>query len=217
MKLIAMTFLAALTAAAPAHADSARAMIEEFFAGLDTLSADFTQTVTDEDGRVLEESGGRVYLALPARFRWDYETPYEQVIVADGERVWLYDVELEQVTVRQQREAARNSPMMVLADTELMDRHFDTRELGEEGGLHWLRLLPRDAESEFVHLDAAVDGDGLRCLLLEDRFGQQTELLFENRVMNEPLDEGRFEFTPPEGVDVIGDAPSGAVSSEPLQ
>lgn len=217
MKHIAIMVLVALTAAAPARADSARVMIEDFFAGLDTMSADFTQTVTGEDGRVLEESGGRVYLALPDRFRWDYDTPYEQVIVADGERVWLYDVDLEQVTVRDQREAARNSPMMVLADTELMDEHFDTRELGEEDGMHWLRLLPRDQDSEFVHLDAAVDGGGLRCLLLEDRFGQQTELLFRNRVMNEALDPDRFEFTPPEGVDVIGDAPSGPVSSEPLQ
>lgn len=217
MKPLITTLLAVLAASMPAHADSTRAAIEDFFAGVDTLSADFTQTVTDDSGRVMEESAGRVYLELPRHFRWDYETPYEQVIVADGERVWLYDVELEQVTVRDQREAAKNSPMMVLADPELMDQYFDTRELNERDGLQWLRLIPTDPEVEFVHVDAGVDDTGLAELVFEDRFGQRTVLSFENRVLDEPLDPELFEFTPPEGVDVIGDTPSGPVSSEPLQ
>lgn len=208
MKLIAMTLLAALSAAAPAQAGCGRAMVEEFFAGLDTLSAGFTQTVTDDAGRVMEESSGRVYLALPEHFRWDYERPYEQVIVADGERVWLYDVELEQVTVRDQEEAASNSPLMVLADTDLMDRIFESQELGERDGVHWLRLIPEDPESEFVHVNAGMDETGLRYLIFEDRFGQQTELLFEDLVLNEGLDPTMFRFIPPDGVDVIGDLES---------
>lgn len=204
-----------LLVAAPARAETARAMVEEFFAGMDTLAADFSQTVTDDKGRVLEEAFGRVYLELPKHFRWDYREPYEQLIVADGEKVWLYDVELEQITVRDQEEAARNSPMMVLADTELMDRYFESENLGQRAGYRWLRLTPKNPESEFVHVDAGVNASGLRCLVFEDRFGQNTELTFENLEINKSLDDGLFRFTPPEGVDVIGDVP--AVQAEPLE
>lgn len=190
-------------------------MIEDYFGGLDTLAGDFSQVVTDPDGRIVEEASGRVYLSLPDRFRWDYTDPYEQVIVADGRRVWLYDVELEQVTVRDQSEAAKDSPMLVLADTALMDEFFKTEELGRRDGYQWLRMVPKDEESQFRSVEVAVESDGLRCMIFHDRFGQKTELTFTDLERNVDLDEGQFQFTPPEGVDVIGDTSS--VQIEPLE
>lgn len=190
-------------------------MIEDYFGGLDTLAGDFSQVVTDSDGRVVEEARGQVYLSLPDRFRWDYTDPYEQVIVADGRRVWLHDVELEQVTVRNQSEAAKDSPMLVLTDTGLMDEFFDTQELGRRDGAQWLRMTPRDEESQYQSVEVAVDADGLRCMIFRDRFGQETELKFSNLERNADLAEDKFQFTPPEGVDVIGDTPS--VQIEPLE
>lgn len=215
MKNSIATLLLAVSFALPAHAGEARAMIEEFFGGLDTLAGDFSQVVTDPDGRVVEEAHGQVYLSLPDRFRWDYTTPYEQVVVADGRRVWLHDVELEQVTVRDQSEAAKDSPMLVLTDTALMDEYFETQELGRRDGAHWLKLLPRDEESQFQSVDVAVDTDGLRSMVFRDRFGQETELSFTDLERNADLEEGLFDFTPPDGVDVIGDTPS--VQIEPLE
>lgn len=209
MKRLALTLLLGLAALGPAHAEgSARAMIEDWFGSLDTLAGDFSQVVTDPDGRVVEEASGRVYLSLPDRFRWDYTDPYEQIIVADGERVWLYDVELEQVTVRDQRQAAKDSPMLVLADTALMDEFFNTEELGRRDGYQWLRLVPKDKESQFQSVDVAMGENGLRCMIFRDRFGQVTELTFENLERKVDLEPGSFEFTPPEGVDVIGDVPA---------
>jgi len=206
MKRTAFTLLLCLLAASPAWAgQGARAMIEDFFGGLDTLSADFTQTVTDDQGRVMEKSGGRVYLALPDHFRWDYDKPYEQIIVADGERVWLYDVGLEQITVRDQDKAAKDSPLLVLANTELLDQYFETRDLGKQGDNYWLEMTPKNPESEYETVEAAVNEQGLRGLVFKDRFGQQTVLIFKHLQVNGPLKDGLFSFTPPEGVDVIGD------------
>lgn len=215
MKKTITTLLLAASFALPAQAGEARAMIEEFFGELDTLAGDFSQVVTDPDGRVVEEAHGQVYLSLPDRFRWDYTNPYEQVVVADGRRVWLHDVELEQVTVRDQSEAAKDSPMLVLTDTALMDEYFETQELGRRDGAHWMKLLPRDEESQFQSVDVAVDTDGLRSMVFSDRFGQETELSFTDLERNADLEEGLFEFTPPDGVDVIGDTPS--VRVEPLE
>lgn len=209
MKRLVLTLLLGFLIAGPVHAEGrARAMIEEWFSSLDTLAGDFSQLVTDRSGQVVEEASGRVYLKLPDKFRWDYTDPYEQVIVADGEKVWLYDVELEQVTVRDQSEAAKDSPMLVLANTELMDRYFETEELGVRNGAHWLGLTPKSEESQFQRVEVAIDENGLRKMEFLDRFGQLTTLTFDNLERNAELEEGIFEFTPPEGVDVIGDVPS---------
>lgn len=208
MKRLALTLMLGLLATGTLHAEGqARAMIEDWFGRLDTLAGDFSQVVTDQNGEVVEEASGRVYLELPDKFRWDYTNPYEQIIVADGESVWLYDVELEQVTVRDQSKAARDSPMLVLADTELMDEYFETEELGREDGYQWLRLTPKAEESQFETVDVAVAEAGLRCMIFRDRFGQVTELTFSNLEKNVALEEGHFSFTPPEGVDVVGDVP----------
>lgn len=215
MKSTIATLLLAVSFALPVQAQDARGMIEDYFGGLDTLAGDFSQEVTDPDGRIVEEASGRVYLSLPDRFRWDYTDPYEQIIVADGRRVWLYDVELEQVTVRDQSEAAKDSPMLVLADTALMDEFFETEELGRRDGYQWLRMVPKDEESQFRSVEVAVESDGLRCMIFHDRFGQKTELTFTNLERNADLDEDKFQFTPPEGVDVIGDTAS--VQVEPLE
>lgn len=209
MKRLALTLLLGLVALGPVHAEGrARAMIEDWFGSLDTLAGDFSQIVTDSSGQVVEEASGRVYLELPDRFRWDYTAPYEQVIVADGWKVWLYDVELEQVTVRDQSEAAKDSPMLVLADTDLMNQYFETEELGRRDGAFWLGMTPKSEESQFQRVEVAIDEDGLVCMEFLDRFGQLTTLSFSNLERNVELEVGIFNFTPPDGVDVIGDVPA---------
>ncbi len=186
-----------------ATAAGTQARLEAFLERVETLRAEFSQHLFDEEGRPIESSAGRFYLARPDRFRWSYETPYVQEIVADGSRVWMYDSELEQVTVRGLDDALGSSPARLLSSEAPIGEAFEIRELGDQDGLHWLELRPRDTESTFVALRIGFDDDTLRRMELQDNFGQNTQLIFETVEENPALAPETFRFTPPAGVDVI--------------
>lgn len=177
-------------------------VVAGFTRNLSGMSAAFDQQVFDDVGRLVETSRGRVYLREPNRFRWDYAEPYEQLIVADGRRVWVYDVELEQVTVRDQGEAEAESPLAVLAQPEMLARHYAVSSL-DEG---WVRLEPQAADAQVERVDLRFEGDLLAAMEIHDSFGQRTALVFSGQERNPELNESLFEFTPPEGVDVLGGA-----------
>ena len=163
-----LTILLAFASQSPLRAEAtAREQLQQFTAGLESLRARFTQTVHDADGWLMEQSEGEVLMSKPHYFRWDYEGEYPQQIVADGERVWIYDVVLEQVSVKSQSLAAADSPLTVLIEPELLDEQFRVSELGESEGLALLELLPLDEQTEFERILLGFSGNTMQMMILE--------------------------------------------------
>lgn len=200
--------LVILPALAGPTPDAAAALrIEKFLDELTSLRAEFRQTVTDAHERVLERAEGRMALARPGRFRWDYRVP-EQQIISDGVTVWLYDVELEQVTVRAAGEALAGTPAMLLAGEGDLNKEFEITDAGPQEGLEWSRLTPRRPDSDFREVRLGFAGHELRRMTFFDRLGQTTELELLQLERNPRFDASLFKFEPPAGVDVVGRAPA---------
>lgn len=189
-----------------ALAADARARLEAFAHGLDALNGEFTQTTMDANGEVQEESRGTLALAAPRQFRWQYAEPFPQLIVADGNNVWIYDQDLDQVTVRNQSTEESQSPLTVLVDLSQLDRDYVVQALKDRGNLAWLGLTSRAKEPPFKRIEIGFDALGPKQMLLEDLLGNRTEWRFSNWQRNPKLAPDTFRFTPPQGVDVIGEA-----------
>jgi outer membrane lipoprotein carrier protein len=210
-------FLVTLALAAPAFAaDVARERLDAFAKGLDSVSATFEQTVADSGGGAGKTTKGTLALKAPRQFRWDTTSPYKQLIVADGEKVWIYDEDLEQVSVRAQGTEEAHSPLTVLTDLTQLDRDFTTSEQGEHDGLAWLRLKSKEKDPQFAYADLGLDAGGLERMRFEDTLGDKTEIVFWDWKRNPKFDSGLFKFTPPKGVDVIGD-PTPTAVAHPLK
>ena len=179
--------------------------LNRFFKDLSTMRAQFVQTLLDPSNKVLEESEGVLLVSRPGRFRLDYQTPYQQLYVADGKRVWMYDKDLEQVTVRAQQAALGSTPALVLSGTEPLEKAFTITELGFHEGFQWLELKPKRPDSNFETVRLAMEDDLIRAMEMTDGFGQSTRLYFRKVERNPKLPEDSFRFTPPPGVDVIGE------------
>lgn len=201
MKAIILVVLSAL--AATAVAADGRERLNAFFDEVRTLRADFQQNVFDEDNRELDSARGKVYIARPGRFRWDYSEPYVQEIVGDGEKVWIYDSELEQVTVRPLGDALGDTPVMLLSSEEPVEQSFEVHPVDGPDGFAWVMLIPRGDQVSFTEIRLAFDADTLRMMELTDAFGQLTRLRFEALERNPDLEPALFQFTPPEGADVF--------------
>ena len=182
----------------------ARSELERFAAELEGFQADFTQTVKSQDGRIQDQTHGKVWLQSPDKLRWVYSGEFPETIVADGSNIWIYDESLQQVTVKPQSDQAADSPLMILADVSRLDQQFQVTELGDYENMLLLELKSLDEESEFERILLGLDSSGIRMMAMEDAFGQRTEVHFENMLRNSPIDPQLFEFTPPEGVDLVG-------------
>lgn len=201
-------------AAASKEAQAGAQRIQSFLKGLDGLQAQFEQQLTDRAGQVIDEARGSLAIKRPDRFRWDYRDPYEQVIVADGQRVWLYDPDLEQVTVRKLDETLSATPAMLLSGQGALDDNFAVTQSEQDDGVHWVQMEPRRGDTDFKWVRLGFEGATLRYMHLGDKLGQTTRLTFSQFERNPPLDPARFTFSPPPGADVIGDA-SSAPASKP--
>lgn len=179
--------------------------VQRYFQDLRSLRADFIQRVFDERSQVLQSSSGRMLMQRPGKFRWDYRTPAEQVIVADGQRLWAYDVGLAQVTVRKLDQALSSTPLALLSGAAPIEDSFTVGAARIQDGLTWHELTPKQPQPEFRLLRIAFKGDALVSLELEDSFGQRTRLDFQTLERNPTLDPALLQFTPPPGVDVVGD------------
>jgi outer membrane lipoprotein carrier protein len=197
-------------------ADGARARMDAFAKDLNSVSADFEQHVLDPNGGAGKSSNGTLALKAPRQFRWETKTPYQQLIVADGETVWIYDPDLEQVTVRAQGTEEAHSPLTVLTDLSQLDRDFTASEQGGHDGLTWLRLKSKDKEPQFEFADLGFDAAGLARMVFKDALGNSTEIHFSNWRRNPKLAADAFRFTPPQGVDIVGD-PKPAAEVHPLK
>ncbi|MDR3389741.1 MAG: outer membrane lipoprotein chaperone LolA [Rudaea sp.] len=211
--LIGLLLASRLVASA---ADTARARLDAFAHGLNAISADFEQHVLDPNGGAGKTSTGTLALKAPRQFRWETKTPYQQLIVADGEKVWIYDPDLEQVTVRAQGTEEAHSPLTVLTDMSQLDRNFIASEQGDQDGLRWLRLKSKDKEPQFDYCDLGFGTAGLERMRFEDTLGNSTEIHFSHWQRDPKLAADTFRFTPPKGIDVIGD-PAPAAEAFPIK
>jgi len=210
MRLIFASILAVASIGAHAAGD-ARTKLDAFAKDLKAVSAEFEQHVADPNQHGDKVSRGTLALKAPRQFRWDVSSPYKQLIVADGEKVWIYDPDLEQVTVRAQGTEEAHSPLTVLTDLSQLDRDFVASEQGEHDGLGWLRLKSKDKDPQFEYADLGFDAQGLARMTFKDTLGNSTEIHFSHWQRNVALPAGDFRFTPPKGVDVIGDPTPAAV------
>ncbi|MGH8583264.1 MAG: outer membrane lipoprotein chaperone LolA [Gammaproteobacteria bacterium] len=189
-----------------AHAQAAPTALERYLDGLETLRASFDQELIDERGSLREQARGTLYLHRPGRFRWDYHRPYQQTIVADGIKVWIYDKELEQVTVKPLAAALGSTPALLLGGKVDIHRELTVTALAKHEGLDWMRLVPKDREAQFTDVRLGFAGKDLRRMDLKDNFGQTTRIRFYGTQRNLKLDPKLFVFTPPRGVDVLDTA-----------
>jgi outer membrane lipoprotein carrier protein len=190
----------------PAIAADARDQLQRFFDEVTSFQGDFSQVLYDENGELIEENSGRVYLQRPGKFKWDYEPPSAQLIVSDGKEIVIYDAELEQVTIRSFESALAQVPTLVLVDGDAnLEEHFDVIDMGPEGGLEWVAVRPLDDDASYEELRIGFRGNRLAGIHLLDGLGQMTRLMFTASVENAELGADTFSFVPPEGVDVLRD------------
>ncbi len=178
--------------------------LREFLNSLQTWHAEFEQHQFDESGELLERSDGEVDIRRPGRFRWQYQTPYRQLIVADGERIWIYDQDLEQVTVKDFSAGLGNTPAMLLSSGRDWERAFEIEALPrrDEEFRHY-QLTPREKDAQFKQMTLTFAGEALHQLELRDNLGQITLIRFSAQQRNPVLAPDLFQFEPPEGVDIL--------------
>lgn len=172
-----------------------------------TLSGktEFEQKIYDGKNKLVQESRGTFLFQRPGRFRWAYVKPYPQLIVGDGSKVWIYDEDLKQVTVRKFDQALGSTPAALLSGNNDVVKAFKITDQGSRDGLEWLQAEPRDTESNFDKVRMGFGFSGLEAMELHDSFGQTTVLRFTSFQRNPAIDANSFRFTPPKGADVIGD------------
>lgn len=202
MRLWFLLFALALTGAA--HAGGID-RLKAFIAGARTAQADFVQTVSDKDGRVTQQASGKMAFSRPGKFRWDYNAPYAQVIVGDGAKLWLYDADLDQVTVKPLNAMIAGTPAALLAGDDAIEKYFSLKNAGVSDGLEWLEATPRNRDTTFERIRMGFKGDTLVQMELFDQFGQHTTLKLTHFMRNPPIAPSYFKFTPPKGADVIGE------------
>jgi outer membrane lipoprotein carrier protein len=197
----------AVVPVALAQGGDAVGRIDAYLATVNTLSADFSQVVRNRDGQIVDRASGKLSLSRPDRFRWDYQKPYLQTIVADGKQLWLYDSDLEQVTVRALEQGLGSTPAMLLSGSGKVGDAFASAAVQRQGDWTWYRLAPKQQGSDFEQVSLAFDRKGeLAAMELRDKLGQTTVIEFGALRRNVALDQRLFRFEPPPGADVIGRA-----------
>jgi len=204
MKLFLVIFVFIVSAASIAHAgsvDSLRVFVRES----QSARAQFSQTVIDRNGRATSLASGVMAFSRPGKFRWTYEKPYAQLIVGDGAKLWIYDKDLNQVTVRKLDEALGSSPAALLAGNNEIERFFNLSEAGNRDGLEWLEAAPKSSDTMFAAVRMGFSGSTLKQMELKDSFGQTTIIRFDKLERNPKFSADQFKFAPPKGADVIGE------------
>lgn len=199
---LALILLCSLPLTAAAAATDA---LKTFLTQTQTVKARFAQMVLDKNLKQLQQAQGVMQFSRPGKFRWDYLKPYEQTIVGDGTRLWIYDKDLSQVTVRKLDLALGASPAALLAGSNDLERDYTLTNLGVDKGLDWLEALPKSRDTVFERVRMGFGKSGLEAMELRDQFGQITVITFADIERNPRLTADVFRFTPPKGVDVISE------------
>ncbi len=202
LKFLVVLFLALPLAAQAAATDK----LKNFIASTHSAQANFTQEVLNKSGKRLQSASGTMQFMRPGKFRWTYHKPYEQLIVGDGAKFWLYDVDLNQVTVKNMDAALGSSPAALLSGNNDIERGFMLENIGERDGLDWLQATPRTQDTSFEKILMAFNAQSdLLIMELYDAFGHKTILKFSNMKRNPQLSPTLFKFVPPKGADVLGE------------
>lgn len=201
-----LTFAALLCLLATTAHAGAIEKLKQFIAATRSAQASFSQTVLDQNGKKLQAANGVMQFQRPGKFRWTYQKPYEQIIVGDGAKFWLYDVDLNQVTVKKLDAALGSSPAALLSGNNEIERGFSLKEKGTTDGVEWLEATPKSNESQFSAVRMGFNAQSeLVQMELNDTFGHKTILKFTAMQHNPKLPEQQFRFTPPVGADVVGE------------
>lgn len=199
--------VAVLAPVASFAATDAVACVDAYLGSLKTLTADFVQVVQDKRGQVTDRATGTLTLSRPDRFRWDYAHPYVQTIVADGQKLWLYDPDLQQVTVRSLEQGLGATPAMLLSGAGKVGDAFKAGAIESRQGLKWCRLVPAQQGSDFERVSLGFDARAeLAAMELVDKLGQTTTIEFRQLRRGAKVSDSQFRFVPPPGADVIGEA-----------
>jgi outer membrane lipoprotein carrier protein len=199
--MIAMAFVALMTCGVAAHAN-ALDDLHAFAAQTKTAKGNFTQHVASRT-KASPPTSGEFIFARPGRFRWSYNKPYEQLLVADGEKLSIYDKDLNQVTVRKLGDALGNTPAAILFGSSDLDQSFDLKDAGTRNGIAWLDATPKSKDTQFEKISIGFRNGELAAMELRDALGQTTMLEFSNVERNPKVDASTFAFTPPKGADVL--------------
>ena len=198
---LVIVLMFASIAARAASIDALKGMLQDTTSG----KARFAQIVVDKNLKQLQQATGTMQFVRPGKFRWEYDKPYEQTIVGDGAKLWIYDKDLNQVTVRKLDKALGGSPAALLSGSNEIDRVYNLTNLGTQEGLEWLEALPKSKENAFERIRLGFGQGGLEAMELRDQFGQTTMIKFAGFERNPKLSPESFRFTPPKGADVITD------------
>jgi outer membrane lipoprotein carrier protein len=181
-------------------------ILDSFLKDLRTLQAQFEQKLKSEKGDLLETSRGQMFLQRPNKFRWDYQQPFKQLIVADGDKVWVYDHDLDQVTIKNLKTALGSTPALLLSsDNTKIEQEFFVNPLPSQPGINRFELVPKDAQAQFTSIRLNLQGKKLQTFEFTDNLGQTSVITFSQAKYNEAVDPDLFIFTPPAGADVVQD------------
>jgi len=194
-----------LSATSALYASESTDDLKTFSQYLKSFTSEFEQTVYDAQSQPLQSSTGSAALKRPGKFTWHYKKPNEQQIVSDGEQVWIYDLELEQVTVSALGDRAAGTPLALLMGESPLEEEFEIKALGEKDAISWYELIPLSKENDFETIYLGLNAKGLAVMELRDNFGQATQIKFIDFKLNVPLKDAQFEFSPPVGIDIIGE------------
>jgi len=178
--------------------------LHAFLEGTKTAQGSFRQVVVNREGRTTQTTSGTFAFARPGKFRWTYDKPFDQLIVGDGDKVWVYDHDLNQVIVRKLDAALGATPAALLAGDNALEKNFTLVAGGEGDGLEYVDATPKAADSQFKRIRLGFADDLPRKMQLTDAFGQTTDLTFSDVRRNPKLPADTFQFTPPKGADVVG-------------
>ena len=177
--------------------------LKAFLTQTTTAKGRFAQMVLDKNLKMLQQSTGTLQFSRPGKFRWEYDKPYEQTIVGDGVKLWVYDKDLNQVTERKLDRALGASPAALLAGSNEIDKSYTLTNIGSQEGLDWLEAIPKTRDTTFERIRLGFGKTGLDAMELRDQFGQVTVIKFADMERNGKLAPDAFTFTPPKGADVI--------------
>ena len=203
-----MRFIASLSAfllSSTVYAAGGVEQLHQFLDGSKTAKASFSQSVISKSGKEGQKASGTMVFQRPGKFRWNYEKPYNQLIVGDGSKLWSYDKELNQVVIKPMTQALGSSPAALLAGDNALEKNFDLKDGGENGGLAWLEATPKNAEAGFERVRIGFKGGLPQAMEVRDNFGQTTVLQFVGFERNVPVTADLFHFEPPKGADVVGE------------
>lgn len=195
--LIGLSFALAAQAAGPIE------KLQAFVAATQSARANFSQKVLDNKGKTVQASDGKLVFSRPGKFRWEYQKPYEQLIVGDGQKLWIYDQDLNQVTAKKLDGALESSPAALLAGSNEIETYYNLAASGTKNGVDWLDAFPKNKDSMFEKVRMGFRGTNLDTMELYDHLGQVTQIRFSGIQRNPKLAPDTFSFTPPQGADVL--------------